>query len=78
MEGKEEATTRDGTEKPIEESKAEEKADDLPAGELPLPVLPDVPTKEPTEPGQPEAKKQKISSEDTEASVKNSEGVEKL
>ena len=56
----------------------DETSGDLPAGELPLPMLPDVPTKEPTEPGQPDAKKQKITSDDTDEGVKVNEASEKL
>ena len=49
----------------------------MPAGELPLPVLPDVPIKEPAEPGQPDAKKQKTAADDSTASVKASGTAEK-
>ncbi|KAK4553763.1 hypothetical protein LTR86_009261 [Recurvomyces mirabilis] len=72
------ATTMDGTEKPAEQTEPDETSGDMPAGELPLPVLPDVPTKEPSEPGQPDAKKQKIANDNTTARVEDGDAVKRL
>jgi hypothetical protein len=64
---------------PAKSADGSEKAEEGGGGaeaESELPVLPDVPSKEPTEPGQPEPKKQKVSQDTDQQGVESERNTE--